>query len=121
MPTADTYEPELVVKDDGSVFYLSDDGLGHMIAWSTCHRFSGGCGEQIMRCNCKTGPVEPYYIARWRAEANGETFLMVAGSSTPVRSVARKAAPTPTLSMSDFIDADVIARAKAASEEGRTA
>ncbi len=118
----DTYEPELVVKDDGSVFYLSDDGLGHMIAWTSCHRYSGGCGEHIMRCNCKGGPVEPRYIAKWRAEARGEQFAETRRrtSATPVRDALHgRQVAQPGLSMNDFIDADVIARVKAASEEDR--
>ena len=130
MPKTDDYEPELVEKN-GSVFYLSDDGFGTMIAWSTCHGSSGGCGNPIMDCNCKGGPKEPYYITRWRVEAQGGTFVMPRHKSSMRQErsfTARKSQSASTIfsetqsgpkGISDFIDADVIARVKAASEERR--
>lgn len=129
MPKTDEYEPELVVKDDGQVFYLSDDGEGHMVAWTSCHANSGGCGKPIMSCNCKGGPKEPYYITRWRVEAQGGVWQKPKGNSgvrAPERPLgARKVPTSPSsfsetrsggMSISDFIDADVIAKVKAASE-----
>ena len=125
----DTHEPELVVDDprnDGRPFYLSDDGHGTKIAWDTCHRWSGGCGKNIMRCDCKGGPVEPNYIARWRAEALGVVFDVVKRVIPKAKGVREALAgirhvdPNPApMSMTSFIDQDVIDRVKAAKEEQR--
>lgn len=117
----DDHEPELVVKEGQPPYYLSDDGYGTKIAWDTCHRYSGGCGQMLMSCNCTGGPKEPYYITRWRIEAKGGVFERVKTAvTTSVRSALGKepvgrSAPKPK-SMSDFIDADVIAKVKAAKE-----
>lgn len=124
MPRTKAYEPELFEHPDGRVWYLSDDGSGAKIGWDRCHSQSGGCGKSIMECNCKGGPVEPYYITRWRAEAQGLTFEKVKSAvssvGTSVRAAlakAREPEPPPTLSMSSFVDAEVIAKVKAAKEE----
>lgn len=126
MAKTDEYEPELVVREGQAPFYLSDDSYGNMVAWSTCHPQSGGCGQHIMACNCKKGPSEPYFITRWRVEAHGGVF-----QRTKSKPASERAFRTPNvktrpsnfsetrsggLAVSDFIDADVIAKVKAASE-----
>lgn len=126
MPKTDEYEPELVVPEDGGQpFYLSDDGTGVMICWWQCHGSSGGCGQSIMKCNCKGGPVEPYYITRWRVEAQGGVWTPRKSSNGPSigarptsvrKALGKDTASKAPLSMGDFIDADVIAKVKAAKE-----
>lgn len=119
------YEPELIVKEGQRPFYLSDDGYGTLIAWESCHAYSGGCGKPLMSCNCKGGPKEPYYITRWRAEAAGLVWTATRhavtsiGSAvgTSVRKALGKDEAVKPRSLSSFIDADVIATVKAASEE----
>lgn len=131
MAKSKAYEPELVVPEDGGrPFYLSDDGYGTLIAWDQCHANTAGCGKPLMECGCKGGPKEPYYITRWRVEAEGGVWqpLRKAASTvgTSVAAALRKARePEPTakqpapMSMSSFIDKDVIAAVKAAKEEKR--
>lgn len=114
----DVYEPELVERD-GQVFYLSDDGEGHQIAWDKCHTWSGGCGKSLLQCRCKNGPVEPYYITRWRAEAQGKTYEKPKGAGAGALRDIDLATPVSrpkALAMADFVDDDVIATVKAASE-----
>lgn len=117
------YEPELITPDGEAPYYLSDDGSGVLIAWDRCHAFSGGCGKNLLDCICKNGPVEPYYITRWRVEAQGGVWKPVKNTPTSIgRSPAtavRKPKAESGMSLSSFIDADVIAKVKAAKEAPR--
>lgn len=53
------------------------DGTPLVVAWDTC----GQCLMHVRNCQCKLGPVEPSYIAKWVAEHEAQEKLRTAVDS----------------------------------------
>lgn len=49
-------------EDDGMVYMMTEVEDGVFVQWSQCH----SCSQSPAGCTCKTGPVLPPYIAKWR-------------------------------------------------------
>lgn len=55
-------EPDERIHDEHDLFMMTEIGDGVFVQWGSCSK----CNVRAYDCKCKSGPVEPEYIGRWR-------------------------------------------------------
>lgn len=89
VPLPEGVTTERTQGEIGMFHALSQIGEGVYVAWDTCRR----CNLQLRKCECKTGPMEPGYITKWREEFLGKPVKTKKEKETPVQ----VAVPDPVL------------------------